>query len=159
MSNLSLYRAPLQLKVFSSILKKKLGQSHNGFVYGNQEKGKPIRLMKVSQPQAGSSTASESTLKKRSQVLEHLTESISAPTKSLEDIVCQEATTIRRNKKQFLESAAQSGLKITSSFTLKQVCSHCTLSSWAFIFRDRGRPAIHLKHKITGNQLGYLTFL
>ncbi|KAJ7391182.1 hypothetical protein OS493_019313 [Desmophyllum pertusum] len=77
--------------------------------------------MKVSQPQAGSSTASESTLKKRSQVLEHLTESISAPTKSLEDIVCQEATTIRRNKKQFLESAAQSGLKITSSFTLKQI--------------------------------------
>ena len=104
-----------------SVVKKKTGQSSTGFIYANQPKGKPIKLMPVSQPQTGSSSASASTIKKRSQVTEKFAENLSSPTNTEEDIVQQMANSIRRKKYQFLHSCLEGGLNINQSFTLKQV--------------------------------------
>ena len=109
-----------------SVLKKKIGQSRTGFVYANQcTQGKPIKLLPVSQPQTGSSSASTSTLKKRSQVIEKLAESLSSPTMAAEDVIQQTANSIDRKRDQFLKSCSKSGLNITQPFTLKQVSTHC----------------------------------
>ena len=106
-----------------NILKKKTGQSHTGFVYAHQERGKPIKLLKVSQPQTGSSSASASTLKKRSQIIEKLAENLSSPTTSMadDDVIHQTANSIRRKQQQFISSFKEGGLNIVQSFTLKQV--------------------------------------
>ena len=103
-----------------SLVKKKTGQSNSGFIYANQSKGKPINLMPVSQPQTRSSSASSSTSKKRSQVIEKFVESIMSATKGADDIIHQTATSIKRNN-QFLKSFSEGGLNIIQSFTLKQV--------------------------------------
>ena len=65
-----------------SLVKKKTGQSYSGFIYANQPRGKPIKLMPVSQPQTGSLSASSSTLKKRNQVIENFVESVASATKA-----------------------------------------------------------------------------
>lgn len=104
-----------------NILRKKTGQSTTGFVYAHQERGKPIKLLQVSQPQTGSSEASASTLKKRSQIIEKLAEHIAAPTKAKHDVITQTAASIKRNQQQYLKSLADAGINITHSFTLKQV--------------------------------------
>jgi len=104
-----------------SIVKKKTGQSNTGFVYAHQDKGKPIKLLKVNLPQTGSSSASPSTLKKRSQLIEKLAENLSSPTMAVDDVIHQTATSIRRKQEQFLNSFKEGGLTITKSFTLKQV--------------------------------------
>ena len=106
-----------------SILKKKTGQSQDGFIYGHQERGKPIKLLRVSQPQIGSSSASASTLKKRSQVIEKLAENLSSPSTSSSenDVIHQTATCIRRKQQQFINSLKEGGVNIIQSFTLKQV--------------------------------------
>ena len=70
-----------------SLVKKKTGQSNSGFIYANQSKGKPIKLMSVSQPQTGSSSASSSTLKKRNQVIEKFVESVASATKAAADVI------------------------------------------------------------------------
>jgi len=103
-----------------NILRKKTGQSTTGFVYANQERGKPIKLLQVIQPQT-SSEASASTLKKRSQIIERLAEHIAAPTKAEHDVISQTAASIKRNQQQYLKSLADAGINITHSFTLKQV--------------------------------------
>ena len=112
-------------KVFLSILKKKTGQSQDGFIYAHQERGKPIKLLRVSQPQIGSSSASASTLKKRSQVIEKLAENLSSPSTSSSssenDVIHQTATCIRRKQQQFINSLKEGGVNIIQSFTLKQV--------------------------------------
>ena len=105
----------------------KTWQSNSGFIYANQSKGKPIKLMPVSQPQTGSSCASSSTLKKRSQVIEKFVESVASATKAADDVIHQTATSIKRNKDQFLKSFSEGGLNIIQSFTLKQVSNnYCT---------------------------------
>ena len=104
-----------------NVLKKKTGQSNTGFIYANQSKGKPIKLMPVAQPQTGSSSASASTLKKRSQVIEKFAASVASPTKAAEDFVEQTATSVRRQEEQFLQSCSKGALNIIHSFTLKQV--------------------------------------
>ena len=112
-------------KVFLRILKKKIWQSQDGFVYAHQERGKPMKLLRVSQPQIGSSSASASTLKNRSQVIEKLTEDLSSPstcTSTTEtDVIHQTATSIRRKQQQFINSFKEGGVNIIQSFTLKQV--------------------------------------
>lgn len=121
-------------KVFLSILKKKTGQSQDGFVYAHQERGKPMKLLRVSQPQIGSSSASASTLKKRSQVIEKLAENLSSPstcTSTAEnDVIHQTAISIRRKQQQFINSFKEGGVNIIQSFTLNQVKS--TLSMIKF---------------------------
>lgn len=108
-----------------SILKKKTGQSQDGFVYAHQERGKPMKLLRVSQPQIGSSSASASTLKKRSQVMEKLAENLSSPSTcsstTENDVVHQTANSIRRKQQQFINSFKEGGVNIIQSFTLKQV--------------------------------------
>ena len=106
-----------------NILKKKTTQSQTGFVYAHQERGKPIKLLKVSQPQIGSSAASSSTLKKRSQIIEKLAENLSAPSTSMaqDDIIHQTAISVRRKPEQFISSFKEGGLNVIQSFTLKQV--------------------------------------
>ena len=78
-----------------NLVKKKIGQSNSGFIYANQSKGKPIKLMPVSQPQTGSSSASSSTLKKRSQVIEKFVESVASATKAADDVMQQMMSYIR----------------------------------------------------------------
>ena len=65
-----------------------------------------MKLLTVSQPQIGSSSASASTLKKRSQVIEKLTEDLSSPSTSTTetDVIHQTATSIRRKQQQFINS-------------------------------------------------------
>ena len=100
-----------------SLVKKKTGQSDSGFIYANQSKGKPIKLMPVSQPQTGSSSASYSTLKKRSQVIEKFVASVAPATKAADDVIHQTAASIKRNKDQFLKLFSEGGLNIIQSFT------------------------------------------
>ena len=107
-----------------NLVKKKTGQSNSGFIYANQPRGKPVKLMPVSQPQTRSSSASSSTLKKRSQVIEKFVESVASATKAADDIIHQTATLIKRNKDQFLKSFSKGGLNIIQSFTLKQVSNN-----------------------------------
>jgi len=107
-----------------SLIKTKTGQSNSGFIYANQSKGKPIKLMPVSQPQTGSSSASSSTLKKRSQVIKKFVESVASETKMADDVIHQTATSINRNKDQFLKSFSEGGLNIIKSFTLKQMSNN-----------------------------------
>ena len=83
-----------------SLVKKKTGQSNSGFIYANQSKGKPIKLMPVSQPQTGSSSASSSTLKKRSQVIEKFVESVASATQAADDVMHQTATSIKKSQLQ-----------------------------------------------------------
>lgn len=110
-----------------SLVKKKTGQSNSGFIYANQSKGKPIKLMPVSQPQTGSSSASYSTLKKRSQVIEKFVASVAPATKAADDVIHQTAASIKRNKDQFLKSFSEGGLNIIQSFTLKELSNnYCT---------------------------------
>lgn len=109
-------------------VKKKAGQSNSGFIYANQPRRKPIKLMPVSQPQTGSSSASSSPLKKRSQAIEKFVESVASATKAADDIIYQTATSIKRNKDQFLKSFSEGGLNIIQSFTLKQVGSYKDVS-------------------------------
>ncbi|XP_015780772.1 PREDICTED: uncharacterized protein LOC107358697 [Acropora digitifera] len=104
-----------------NLVKKKTGQSNSGFIYANQSKGKPIKLMPVSQPQTGSSSVSSSTLKKRSQVIEKFVESVASATQAADDVIHKTATSIKRNKNQFLKSFSEGGLNIIQSITLKQV--------------------------------------
>ena len=112
-------------KVFLSILKKKTGQSQDGFVYAHQERGKPKKLLRVSKPQIGSSSASASTLKKRSQVIEKLAENLSSPSTSSSttenDVIHQTAISIPRKQQQFINSLKEGGVNIIQSFTLIQV--------------------------------------
>ena len=107
-----------------SLVKKKTGQSNSGFIYAKKSKGKPIKLMPVSQPQTGSSSASSSTLKKRSQVIEKFVASVASATKAEDDVINQTGTSIKRNKDQFLKSISEGGLNIIQSFTLKQVSNN-----------------------------------
>ena len=74
------------------------------------KRGKPIKLLRVSQPQIGSSSASASTLKKRSQVIEKLAENLSSPSTSSSttenDVIHQTAICICRKPTtvyQFIE--------------------------------------------------------
>ena len=107
-----------------SLIKRKTGQSNSGLIYANQSKGKPIKLMPVSQPQTGSSSASPSTLKKRSQVIKKFVESEASATKMADDVIHQTATSINRNKDQLLKSFSEGGLNIIKSFTLKQMSNN-----------------------------------
>ena len=110
-----------------SLVKKKTGQSNSGFIYANQSKGKPIKLMPVSQPQTGSSSASYSTLKKRSQVIEKFVASVAPATKAADDVIHQTAASIKRNKDEFLKLFSEGGLNIIQSFTLKELSNnYCT---------------------------------
>jgi len=120
------YRARLKGKgIFEHSQKKKTGQSQDGFVYAHQGRGKPMKLLRVSQPQIGSSSASASTLEKRSQVIDKLAENLSSPSTSTSttenDVIHQTAVSIRRKQKQFINSFKEGGLNIIQSFTLKQV--------------------------------------
>lgn len=74
--------------VFEYSEKKNIGQSNTGFVYAHQDQGKPIKLLKVTQVQIGSSNASASTLKKRSQLMEKVIENLSS-TMAEEDVIHQ----------------------------------------------------------------------
>ena len=109
-------------RYFLNILEKKTAQSHTGFVYAYQERGKPIKPLKVSQPQIGSSAASSSTVKKRSQIIEKLAENLSAPSRSTtqDDVIHQTANSVRRKPEQFISSFKEGGLNVIQSFTLKQ---------------------------------------
>ena len=80
-----------------------------------------MKLLRVSQPQIGSSSASPSTLKKRSQVMEKLAENLSSPSTTENDVIHQTANSIRRKQQQFINSFKEGGLNIVQSFTLKQV--------------------------------------
>ena len=80
--------------------------------------------MPVSQPQTRSSSASSSTLKKRSQVTEKFVESVASATKVADDVIHQTATLIKRNKALFLKSFSEGSLNILQSFTLKQVSNN-----------------------------------
>ena len=84
-----------------------------------------MKLLRVSQPQIGSSSASASTLEKRSQVIDKLAENLSSPSTSTSttenDVIHQTAVSIRRKQKQFINSFKEGGLNIIQSFTLKQV--------------------------------------
>ena len=104
-------------------LKKKTSQSHTGFVYAHQERGKLIKLLKVNQPPIGSSAASSSTLKKRGQIIEKLAENLSAPSTSMaqDDVIHQTANSVRGKPEQFISSFEEGGLNVIHSFTLKQV--------------------------------------
>lgn len=105
-----------------SLVKKKTAQSISGFIYANQTaQGKPIKLMPLSQSQTGSSAASSSTLKKRSQAIEKFAENVASATKSPDDAISQTANSIKRNKEQFVKSFSKGGLNIIQPFTLKQV--------------------------------------
>ena len=73
----------------------------------------------------GSLSASSRTLKKRSQLLEKLTSSVSSPVKGSEDMTSQQASTIMRNKQEFIQSAEKAGIQIVSRFTLKRVIPIC----------------------------------
>ena len=106
-----------------SLVKKKTGQSNSAFIYANQSKGRPIKLMPGSQPQTGSSSASSSTLRKRKQIIEKFVESV-ASTKAAYDVIHQIATSIKRNKGQLLKSFSEGGLNIIQSFTLKEVSNN-----------------------------------
>ena len=85
-------------------LVKKTGQSNSGFIYANESKGKLIKLMPTSQPQTGSSSASSSTLKKRSRVIEKFVASVASAMKAADDVIHQTVASIKRNKDQFLKS-------------------------------------------------------
>ena len=84
-----------------------------------------MKLLKVSQPQIGSSSASASTLKKKSQVIEKLAEnfpSLSISSSTTENgVIHQTAISICRKQKQFINSLKEGGVNIIQSFTLKQV--------------------------------------
>ena len=84
-----------------------------------------MKLHGVSQPQIGSSSASASTLKKRSQVIEKLAENLSSPGTSSSttenDVIQQTAICIHRKQQQFINSLKEGGVNIIQSFTLKQV--------------------------------------
>ena len=94
-------------------------------MYAYQERGKPIKLLGVSQPLIGSPSASASTLKKRSQVIEKLAENLSSPGKSSSttenDVIHQTPICICRKQQQFISSLKEGGVNIIQSFTLKQV--------------------------------------
>ena len=98
-------------------------QSHTGFAYAHQERGKPIKLLKVNQPQIDSSATSSSTLNKRSQIIYKLAENLSAPSTSMaqDDVIHQTANSVRRKPEQFISSFKEGGLNVIQSFTLKQV--------------------------------------
>ena len=106
-----------------NILKKKITQSHTGFVYAHQERGKPIKLLNVSQPQIDSSAASSSKLKRRSQIIEKLAENLSAQSTLMaqDDVIHQTANSVRRKPEQFISSFKEGGLNLIQSFSLKQV--------------------------------------
>ena len=84
-----------------------------------------MKLLRVSQPQIGSSSASASTLKKRSQVIEKLAENLSSPSTcsstTENDVIHQTAISIRRKQQQFIDSFKEGGVNIIQSFTLKHV--------------------------------------
>ena len=104
-----------------NVLKKKQSQSSNGFLYAYNDKGKSIKLLAIPQAQTGSSVASPSTIRKRSQLVEKLTSSICSPVKATEDLTAQQASAIKRNKERYLKSAEMAGINIISRFSLKQV--------------------------------------
>ena len=83
--------------------------------------------MPVSQPQTGSVSASSSTLKKRSQVIEKFVASVASATKAADDVIHQTAASIKRNKDEFLKLFSEGGLNIIQSFTLKELSNnYCT---------------------------------
>lgn len=108
-------------QVFMNVLKKKQAQSKGSFVWAVNNKGKPVKLLTVPQTQLGSSEASPSSVRKRSQVIENVAMALASPTCCSKDLTTQQSSTIKRNKDQFVKSAEAAGLRIISKFSLKQV--------------------------------------
>ena len=103
-------------------------------VYANKQHGKPTRLMHTPRAAAGSSTASNSCICKRSQVVEKVLSDISRPTKNhslpsdkvtqnQSSDILQNASLINHNKEMFVESAKEAGIKLVSKFDIKDVAA------------------------------------
>ena len=99
--------APIAEKAFTIIYRQKVAASKDGYVYANKQHGKPTRLKHIPRAAAGSSTASNSCIRKRSQVVEKVLSDISGPTKNHSlpsDKVTQNASLINRHREMFVES-------------------------------------------------------
>ena len=82
--------------------------------------------MHIPRAAAGSSTASNSCIRKRSQVVEKVLSDISGPTKNHSlpsGKVTQNASLINRNREMFVESAKEAGIKLVSKFDIKDVAA------------------------------------
>ena len=118
--------APIAEKAFTIIYRQKVAASKDGYVYANKQHGKPTRLMHIPIAVSGSSTASNSCIRKRSQVVEKVLSDISGPTKNHSlpsDKVTQNASLINRNREMFVESAKEAGIKLVSKFDIKDVAA------------------------------------
>ena len=112
----------LKIKAFTIIYRQKVAASKDGYVYANKQHGRPTRLMHIPIAAAGSSTASNSCIRKRSQVVEKVLSDISGPAKNHSlpsDKVTQNASLINRNREMFVESAKEAGIKLVSKFDVK----------------------------------------
>ena len=97
---------PLAEKAFTVIYRQKVALSKDGYVYANKPHGKPAWLLNIPKTTMGSSTASSSSVRKRSSIVEKVLADVSGakrktPTSLDPDHVMQQASLINRNKDFF----------------------------------------------------------
>ena len=118
--------APIAEKPFTIIYRQKVAASKDGYVYANQQHMESRPEMHIPRPAAGSSTSSNSCIRKRSQVVEKVLFYISGPIKTHSrpsDKVTQNASLFNRNREMFVESAKDSGTKVVSKFDMEYIAA------------------------------------
>ena len=92
---------PIAEKAVTIICRKKVAKSKDGYVNANKSHGKPTLLINVSKAVTGSSSASSSSLRKRSQIVEKVLSDISSLSENVagpSNKISQNASLISRNK-------------------------------------------------------------
>ena len=102
-----------------NVLGKKISESKDNFIFANNLHGKSIKLLVVPHTQTGGADARSSSIRRRSQLLEKVYEAVSSPGKgnSMENVTCQQASVVCRNREQFNKSAEKAGVKIITKFS------------------------------------------
>lgn len=125
--------SPLQKQLFNinSIARQFLQTSQNNIITLTNTHGHPLVLAHNQNADHGSSTASASTVRRRSQQVEALTAMVSSSsTTARYDVIAQQASLTKRNTEQFNQSSGQAGIQVLAKFTLKEAAALKALMPW-----------------------------
>ena len=110
----------VQERVLTTLYKIKRKHSQDSVILLKNTHGRPIATTVIPQAEKGSSSASSSTVRQRSNFIEKIKEKIKCSDEfASADLIHQDASLIRRNEEHFLNSSKAAGLNIQGKFSIK----------------------------------------
>ena len=122
-----------QDKVLTALLKAKRKQCKDGLIVCRNIHGRPLLSIGVSRAEKGSSSASQSTIQQRSNIIEHVKQLISCKqgeSSLSNDLVTQEVSLIKRDKQHCTTSAIKAEIIISGTFEIRELASIKTNCQW-----------------------------